>query len=109
VVCFAAVMLTGSRAGAAISVIGVLMAVAMLLRRQLGSHRRSLFRILAVVLLGVAAGYVLLGGQVTERLGEHGLTGGGRWDAYVSTVHLILDHPLLGSGLGTFLFIFPRY
>ena len=90
------------------SLLGILIAVPLLLRRQL-RFDRSVFWILALILAAPALGYVLLGGQVTERLGEHGLTGGGRWETYVSTIHLILDHPLLGSGLGTFQFIFPRY
>ena len=33
----------------------------------------------------------------------------GRWLAYVSTIEIIRDYPSLGSGLGTFRWVFPQY
>lgn len=108
VVCFLAMMLTGSRAGVAISLLGLVTAGLLLLRRELRSGR--VLRWTAIpVLGGLLLGYLVLGGQVSERLSEHGLTGGGRWDTYVSTSKMISEHPVFGTGLGTFVYVFPRY
>jgi O-antigen ligase len=101
-------MLTGSRAGAVVSLAGIFAAVLLLLRRELRSRHRVLWIGLPIA-AGTWLGYLVLGGQVRERLGEAGVSGGGRWETYVSTVHMIFDHPLVGTGLGTFAYIFPRY
>nr|WP_249157939.1 O-antigen ligase family protein [Bradyrhizobium jicamae] len=107
-ICVLAMMLTGSRAGVAISFAGIIAAVLVLLRRELNSRRARRWTLGSIV-VGAGLLLLLLGGQVTERLSEHGLTGGGRWEAYQSTVRMIADHPVVGTGIGTFVFIFPRY
>lgn len=106
--CLVSALLTGSRAGVAISLVAIVTAVLLLLRREFGSRRAVNWAILvaAVIACGIVG---LFGGQVSERLGAYGLNGGGRWQTYVSTWRMISDHPLVGTGFGTFRFIFPRY
>lgn len=106
--CFLAMMLTGSRAGIAISIVGICAAIALYFHRELQSRSAALW-LIAPVLGGGALSFLLLGGQVGERLGRYGLTGGGRWDAFVSTWRIIAEHPYFGTGLGTFAAMFPRY
>nr|WP_244642819.1 O-antigen ligase family protein [Bradyrhizobium symbiodeficiens] len=106
--CFIAMMLTGSRAGIAISLIGISAAIALLIKREIRSRAAALW--LSLPLLGGAAlSFLVLGGQVGERLGLYGLSGGGRWEAYASTWQIISQHPYLGTGLGTFASVFPRF
>ncbi|EHR01310.1 lipid A core-O-antigen ligase-like enyme [Bradyrhizobium sp. WSM471] len=106
--CFLAMMLTGSRAGIAISLIGICAAIAFLFNREIRSRPAALWLVLPV--LGAAAlSFLLLGGQVGERLGQYGLSGGGRWEAYASTWQIISEHPYSGTGLGTFVSVFPRF
>ncbi|UFZ01841.1 O-antigen ligase family protein [Bradyrhizobium ontarionense] len=107
-ICMTCVMLTGSRAGLVVSLAGGVGAASLVLRRQLPSWRRLLWA-LPPALAVMTAALAVLGGQVTGRLGAHGLEGGGRWETYVSTWRMIRDHPLIGSGLGSFRYIFPRY
>ncbi|MGJ5206496.1 O-antigen ligase family protein [Bradyrhizobium sp. HKCCYLR20261] len=107
-ICLVCVMLTGSRAGLVLSLAGALAAAALLLRRQITSGRGLVWG-LGSALMAMAAALALLGGQVTERIGAHGITGGGRLETYAATWRMIRDHPLLGTGLGSFRYVFPRY
>jgi len=106
--CFLAMMLTGSRAGIAISLIGICAAIAILFNREIRSRPAALWLLLPV-LGGAALSFLVLGGQVGERLGKFGLSGGGRWEAYASTWHIVSEHPFFGTGLGTFASVFPRF
>lgn len=106
--CVVSLMLTGSRAGAVISLLGIGAAALLSLRRHLRA-RATLVSVVAPVAGAALVSLLVLGGQVGERLAEHGLTGGGRWQTYVATWDVIHDHPLLGTGIGTFSAIFPRY
>lgn len=107
-VCMICVLLTGSRAGLAISLAGGVGAAVLMLRRQLPTWRSLLWGLVPALVLIIIA-LAVLGGQVTERIGAHGLGGGGRWETYVSTWRMIGDHPWLGSGLGSFRYVFPLY
>lgn len=51
----------------------------------------------------------VLGGSVNARFDTGGLSGGGRAEAYRSTLEIIREYPLLGTGLGTFRWVFPEY
>ena len=106
--CLLAMMLTGSRAGIAISLIGICAAIAFLFNREIRSRPAALWLSLPV-LAGAALSFLVLGGQVGERLGQYGLSGGGRWEAYASTWQIISQHPYFGTGLGTFVSVFPRF
>nr|WP_276576260.1 O-antigen ligase family protein [Bradyrhizobium zhengyangense] len=106
--CFLAMMLTGSRAGIAISLIGICAAIAILFNREIRSRPAALWLLLPL-LGGAALSFLVLGGQVGERLGKFGLSGGGRWEAYTSTWQIVSEHPYFGTGLGTFVSVFPRF
>ncbi|CCD92772.1 putative O-antigen polymerase [Bradyrhizobium sp. ORS 375] len=107
-ICLTCVMLTGSRAGLVISLAGGLGAASLVLRRQFASWRGVLWGLAPAVVIILAA-LAVLGGQVTERIGAHGLEGGGRLETYAATWRMIQDHPLVGAGLGSFRYVFPRY
>jgi hypothetical protein len=107
-VCLLAAMLTGSRAGVGISLLGITGAAILTLRQAFGTWRFR-WQVPALLVVGVCCSFLVFGGQVSERINEHGVTGGGRWQAYSSTMKMISDHPIFGTGLGTFPSIFPRY
>jgi O-antigen ligase len=66
---------------------------------------------LAIVGLFMAAALALefLGGLVALRIASSGLVDEARWLTYTATLAAILDHPWLGTGLGTFTEVFPAY
>jgi O-antigen ligase len=51
----------------------------------------------------------LLGGDVNQRFDIQGFSDEGRIAAYRSTLQMITEHPWFGTGLGTFVWSFPRY
>jgi O-antigen ligase len=107
-VALVAMLLTGSRAG---SILGLVFAsLAFLLRSR---SRRLNFPVSGLVLfaLGALAASLMLlqTSSVGDRLNAAGLDSEGRLATYHSTAELILAHPLLGSGLGTFHSAFPPF
>jgi len=107
-VCLAAMFATGSRAGILVSLIMLVIAVAALFYRDL-PRRSGVFVVMAV---GAAVALVLLqvmGASVSGRLLLQGLGDEGRPATYLSTWHMIRDHPWIGTGLGTFAWSFPAY
>jgi O-antigen ligase len=107
-VCAVAMFLTGSRAGVILSVLAVLTAFTLFVLRAVSLSRKLLRLVLAV---GCAAVILMqvLGAGVLARLDSEGLKAGGRPETYRSTLAIIADHPWLGTGLGTFAWIFPAY
>lgn len=109
--CFAMLsttMLTGSRAGSVLSLLCLAGALATYFRRAL--KQRGLFWgfPIAAPLLIVGA-ISTLAPLVNQRFGLQGFFDAGRWQAYRSTMKIIGDFPWLGSGLGTFRWVFPEY
>jgi O-antigen ligase len=106
--CLAAMFMTGSRAGVALSLLALVVAFSLYFRREI--PRRSG---LAVAITGAGAVALLLltvmGGSVNSRFDLEGLAGEGRFETYRSTLHMIADHPWFGTGLGTFAYAFPAY
>jgi O-antigen ligase len=51
----------------------------------------------------------VLGAGVIGRFESEGFAGGGRPETYRSTLAMVGDHPWLGTGLGTFAWVFPAY
>jgi O-antigen ligase len=106
--CFVAMFLTGSRAGVMLSLLATVMALGLFALTSLPFSRR-------LVRLGLAAACVVvlltevLGAGVLGRFDREGFAGGGRAETYRSTLAIIKDHPWLGTGLGTFAFVFPAY
>ena len=106
--CLVATFMTRSRAGSVVSLTGLAVASLAFFSRSLPSRSSWL-----VATLGAAcsAGVLIqfLGGAAAERLSTDGLTDGGRFEAYKSTLRLIADAPWLGRGLGSFAWVFPAY
>ena len=105
--CVAAMLMTNSRSGVVISLTALIIAFALYFRRAL-SGRKLLVTlpvsvIVALVLLQV------LGGNISGRFDFEGLSDGGRFETYRSTLRMIADHPSFGTGLGTFVWSFPAY
>jgi len=108
ILCVGAMLLTGSRAGVVISLAALVAAPALFFVRRLS--RAST----VVVALAVGTGMALvvletIGAGVNSRFELDQLATGGRWEAYRSTLEIIGDYPWLGTGLGTFAWIFPEY
>jgi hypothetical protein len=106
--CLAAMLLTGSRAGV-VGTLGMMVAApAIFFRRRWSSRGGTAMAVIA----GIAVGLVLLetlGSGVSSRFDLDRLADGGRWEAYRSTARIIADYPWLGTGLGTFPWVFPAY
>jgi O-antigen ligase len=106
--CLAAMLLTGSRAGVVISLVAMVAAPPLFFSRRLS-------RVGAVgIALAAGAGFALvlfetIGAGVSSRFELDQLATGGRWETYRSTLEIIADYPWLGTGLGTFAWIFPAY
>lgn len=100
------VLLTGSRAGTGALLVG-LVALGIAMRR-----RRLPVLLLSLTLSGLFI-TLLAGGGVAptayERLLQEGLDGGNRSAVYGATLRAIADHPVTGTGLGTFRLVFPAY
>jgi O-antigen ligase len=88
--------------------LGVL-ALVMILQREMGKHLLPGVAVVVVALLLVA----WLGvGQILERLSSVQLlevSSGKRATMRSDTWRIFLDHPFLGTGLGTLQIVFPRY
>ena len=107
-ICLSAMFMTGSRGGVLIS-LGVMAATFMIYFGRDLPRRSGLLLTVAVC---VAVGLLLLqlfGGSVSQRIDVAGLGDAGRWSAYRSTLKIIADNPLFGTGLGTFAQAFPAY
>jgi O-antigen ligase len=106
--CFAALLMTGSRAGVVFSLVGMIVAFGGLFWRHLG---RAGSLVAAMSTAAVVAIVVLqtVGSGVGDRFNQSGLGDPARLDTYRSTLRLIADHPWLGTGLGTFPASFPAY
>ena len=108
--CLAALLMTGSRAGVVISLAGLVSAVVFFNRGLISfsfDPRRAKFTVVfgvAVVLLVQVAS-----GALSQRLLMSGLSDEGRFDTYRATWRMIVDHPWLGVGLGAFPDTYPIY
>ena len=106
--CLAAMLLTGSRAGVVISLVAMVAASPLFFSRRLS--RTSAVGIALAAGVGVALVlFETIGAGVNARFELDQLATGGRWEAYRSTLEIIADYPWLGTGLGTFAWIFPAY
>jgi O-antigen ligase len=107
-VCLAAMFLTGSRAGVMLSLLAALIALGLFVLKIVPLGRKSLrYLLVAACILFVVT--QVLGAGVMARFDSEGLAGGGRPETYRSTLAIIEDHPWLGTGLGTFAWVFPAY
>jgi O-antigen ligase len=107
-ICVVAMFMTRSRAGSLASVIGLIVAFLGFFYRSFAARRLV---VVAGAAAAVAAGILMqfLGGGVAERVSIEGVSDEGRWQAYRSTWRIIEGSPWLGTGLGSFPWVFPAY
>jgi len=107
IVLVSAMLMTGSRAGVAASLLGMVAALTLIKAPDL-KRRQSLWILLAA---GATALLVLqfLGGTLSNRFNQSGLVDVARADAYRSTWRMASDFPWFGTGFGTFGWSFPAY
>jgi O-antigen ligase len=106
--CCVAMVLTGSRAGVLLSLLAGGAALVSFSWKFITFGRRSL-GVLAAAVVALFVLFQLLGAGIIGRLDNEGVADGGRAETYRSTVAMIGDHPWLGTGQGTFAFVFPSY
>ncbi|MGY4626720.1 O-antigen ligase family protein [Bradyrhizobium sp. USDA 4486] len=107
-VTLSATFMTGSRAGSGLALLVISTAAAVTYRH----HVKTWFAMGAGLLWGIgifAGTVVLLGGRVSDRFDTSGFTDEGRLSSYASTLKILHDYPWLGTGLGTFVWVFPSY
>jgi O-antigen ligase len=100
-ICFFALLLTGSRGGLICSCVGLLVAFGLMLPDKLGYRSRYV----AGSLIALAVTSAWLSGA--GRIGSEGAFDAGRWTVYQMCLDAIRQRPLLGVGLGTFADVFP--
>jgi len=101
-VCFVALLLTGSRGGLICTALGLLAAIVLMITNQL----RPRFWYVAG---SVGVALALVGGWLSQtgRIGSKGLLDDARWSVYEYCIEAIRQRPLLGAGAGTFADLFP--
>lgn len=99
-ICFFAVLLTGSRGGLICTCVGLLVAIGLMV-----AGRIRIWLALGLGFIALALLSFWLSG--VGRIGSHGLFDGGRWFVYEVCLKLIGERPLLGIGAGTFADVFP--
>ena len=106
--CVAAMFLTVSRAGVAVSLFAMVIVTTIYFRKDV--PKRYGIGVFAIIVAGVAVLLLqFMGGAVSNRFDLQGLADEGRLAAYASTLNIIADHPWFGTGLGTFRWAFMAY
>jgi hypothetical protein len=100
-ICLAALFGTNSRAGIVVTLASAAFAVFLMNGRSRGLARSRL--------VGVAAALTatVISAGLVARVASEGLFDQLRWSAYRSSVALVSEHWTLGTGLGTFVDVFP--
>jgi O-antigen ligase len=101
-VCFFALLLTGSRGGLICSSLGLLAAITLM---AASGRKQGFWRVAVSAAVALAIVVVLLGR--TGRIGSQGLFDDGRWSVYGFCVEAIRQRPIFGAGIGTFADLFP--
>jgi O-antigen ligase len=101
-ICFLALLLTGSRGGLICTCFGLAAAIGLMLA---GRFRPRLWHALAAG--GATIAVITIWLSQTGRIGSQGLVDNGRWFVYAASIDAILQRPLLGAGAGTFADLFP--
>lgn len=107
-ICITATFLTLSRAGSLLSIAVCVVVASLFIVRWIHGHPRARWVFLSVIAV-MTAGLQIWGGGLAYRIGMEGLFDPSRRDAYRSTLAIIQDAPILGTGLGTFREVFPAY
>lgn len=103
-----ALLLTQSRAGAFATITAILSFLAALATTTT-FHLKSAIRFGIVILVAGCIFALISGGFLVVRIIDVGSDLSNRFVLYRTTIHAILDRPLLGFGLGSFAEIFPSY
>lgn len=107
-ICITAMFMTRSRAGSLASIVGLSVALIAFFYRSFPT-RASLLAGCAGIVIAIGLAIPLLAGGVAERLSVDGVSDVGRWEAYRSTLQIVQSAPWLGSGLGSYPWVFPAY
>lgn len=105
-----ALILTGSRAGAAATIVGLICQLALyLVRRRSDKSQTRLAVALIVTIAGIA--FISSGNRLAERMSEHAVVTSleVRTDIYRQTIDAIRVTPWTGTGFGTFSDVFTAY
>ncbi|WP_187144342.1 O-antigen ligase family protein [Microvirga massiliensis] len=105
VICITANLLTQSRAGILLTLAAVVICCSLYFFRTVRGRFWLPLLLTAMTVSGIAL--EVWGGRIALRLGAEGLIDQGRSEIYRSTLALIKDHPLFGTGLGSFADVFP--
>jgi O-antigen ligase len=101
-VCFFALLLTGSRGGLICSALGMLVAVGLMVA---GRARPNFWLVVASGTAALVVTAVVL--SWLGRIGSQGVVDSARWSVYELCIEAIGQRPLLGAGAGTFADLFP--
>ncbi|WP_199091295.1 O-antigen ligase family protein [Bosea sp. ASV33] len=107
-VCLLALAMTGSRAGAALTLAALMIVAAMLWARESQGMRWS-FRRVGLAAASLSAVVLVLGGATLARVRTYGIYDEQRAIAYGDSLAMIVAHPWLGIGVGAFADVFPRF
>ena len=107
-IALATTFMTRSRAGSLLTMAVLALVTALYLARELKQRRNIFIAAIALVAIG-ALGLEFAGGRLTSELETRGIYDAGRATTWLSSLHIVADHPWLGTGLGTFVSIFPSY
>ncbi|MBR0829870.1 O-antigen ligase family protein [Bradyrhizobium manausense] len=107
-VCLLAMFMTASRAGVILSLLTLVVAFTLQVRKDLPPRTGLLISLGAglIIVLGLLQ---LLGGQVGSRFETQNLVDEGRVEAWKSALRIIADNLWFGTGMGTFERAFPPY
>jgi O-antigen ligase len=100
--------MTRSRAGVAISLTVFVLIVGITFRTQFRGAKQLLLAAIATT-TAIVVLFDVVGGGVGNRFSYEGLDDAGRVETYRSTLQMIKDSPLIGSGLGTYAWSYPEY
>ena len=101
-ICFFALLLTGSRGGLICTCMGLIVAIGLMITNRL---KPGIWYTVGAAALALAAVTIWLSGM--GRIASHGLFDDGRWSVYGFCIEAIRQRPLLGAGGGTFADLFP--
>ncbi len=101
-VCFFALLLTGSRGGLICSSLGLFVALGLVISSNVKANSWFILGGAGVVLVAILGWLTQVG-----RIGSQGLLDDQRWSVYGYCIDAILQRPWLGSGAGTFADLFP--
>lgn len=107
-VCLSAMFMTSSRGGALVSLAVMGLTFMIYFRRDLSRGAGFVGATIGCIVIGLLLLQVL-GSNIGNRIDLQGLSDEGRLSAYRSTLRIIADNLWLGTGLGTFAYVFPAY